>query len=253
MVEKVLPEYFEPKLIDNFKLLKPIYDFPETFFRDERDDRAPGVHWNSEDIQIAAYCSIPDPREEVEKILLSDAIEEILNTLTEREKLTIKMRFFENMTLEETGEYFNVTRTRIQQLESKALRKMRHPTRAKRLKPFLLEEYETREERLEREEKEKREKELAKQREIERDLKRQAKLLYEERQRKINEKNRIQEEKLYKLRQQECEKFNKENLQNYKDQKLFWKSHNPSYPGEYEVKLSNGLITKLKYDPYYNL
>ena len=65
----------------------------------------------------------------------------ILNTLTEREKRVLRLRFGIGdgypRTLEEVGSIFNVTRERVRQIEAKALRKLRHPTRSRRLKNFL--------------------------------------------------------------------------------------------------------------------
>jgi len=65
----------------------------------------------------------------------------VLKTLTPREEMVLKLRFGledgRNRTLEEVGKEFNVTRERIRQIEAKALRKLRHPSRSKRLKDFL--------------------------------------------------------------------------------------------------------------------
>lgn len=72
--------------------------------------------------------------------LLKDEIEKVLKLLTERESKVLRLRFGledgRNRTLEEVGKEFNVTRERIRQIESKALRKLRHPTKSKRLKDF---------------------------------------------------------------------------------------------------------------------
>ena len=72
---------------------------------------------------------------------LRDQTRKVLKTLTPREELVLKMRFGvgdgSEHTLEEVGRSFNVTRERIRQIESKALRKLRHPSRATKLKPFL--------------------------------------------------------------------------------------------------------------------
>ncbi len=72
---------------------------------------------------------------------LKDQTRKVLKTLSPREELVLKMRFGvgdgSEHTLEEVGRSFNVTRERIRQIESKALRKLRHPSRATRLKPFL--------------------------------------------------------------------------------------------------------------------
>jgi RNA polymerase primary sigma factor len=73
--------------------------------------------------------------------LLRDRIEEVLSTLTPREEKIVMYRFGigdgYSRTLEEVGEMFNVTRERVRQIEAKALRKLRHPVRSKRLRPFV--------------------------------------------------------------------------------------------------------------------
>ena len=81
------------------------------------------------------------PSEVAEERLLSDHVEEALQSLTTRERLVLKMRFGiddgSERTLEEVGQSFAVTRERIRQIESKALRKLRHPSRSRKLKAFL--------------------------------------------------------------------------------------------------------------------
>jgi RNA polymerase primary sigma factor len=73
--------------------------------------------------------------------LLKEQLSEVLSTLTSREKEVLKLRFGledgKARTLEEVGKNFNVTRERIRQIEAKALRKLRHPSRSKKLKDFL--------------------------------------------------------------------------------------------------------------------
>jgi len=73
--------------------------------------------------------------------LLKEQLEEVLDTLTEREEHVLRLRFglddVRTRTLEEVGQVFGVTRERIRQIEAKALRKLRHPSRSKRLKDFL--------------------------------------------------------------------------------------------------------------------
>ncbi|ANA82975.1 RNA polymerase, sigma 70 subunit, RpoD subfamily protein [Paenibacillus vortex V453] len=73
--------------------------------------------------------------------LLKEQLEEVLDTLTEREENVLRLRFGledgRTRTLEEVGQVFGVTRERIRQIEAKALRKLRHPSRSKRLKDFL--------------------------------------------------------------------------------------------------------------------
>ena len=89
---------------------------------------------------------IPDeditaPSDAASQVMLKEELEDVLKTLTEREAKVLKMRFgLEDgrmRTLEEVGRDFNVTRERIRQIEAKALRKLRHPSRSKRLKDFL--------------------------------------------------------------------------------------------------------------------
>lgn len=73
--------------------------------------------------------------------LLKEQLEEVLDTLTEREENVLRLRFGledgRTRTLEEVGQVFGVTRERIRKIEAKALRKLRHPSRSKRLKDFL--------------------------------------------------------------------------------------------------------------------
>ena len=70
------------------------------------------------------------------------ALEEVLSTLTEREQRVLRLRFGlddgQCRTLEEVGQIFGVTRERIRQIEAKALRKLRHPSRSRKLKDFLI-------------------------------------------------------------------------------------------------------------------
>ncbi len=83
----------------------------------------------------------PAPAEAASYTLLREQLEEVLHTLTPREEHVLKLRFgFEDgrtRTLEEVGKVFNITRERIRQIEAKALRKLRHPSRAKKLRDYL--------------------------------------------------------------------------------------------------------------------
>lgn len=83
----------------------------------------------------------PAPAEAASQILLREELGDVLSTLTEREEKVLRLRFGledgRNRTLEEVGKEFNVTRERIRQIEAKALRKLRHPSRSKKLKDFL--------------------------------------------------------------------------------------------------------------------
>ena len=93
-----------------------------------------------EDSKIADFIedeSIKSPTETATENMLREQLNAILETLTPREQKVIKLRYgledSHTRTLEEVGKEFNVTRERIRQIEAKALRKLRHPTRAKRL------------------------------------------------------------------------------------------------------------------------
>ncbi len=83
----------------------------------------------------------PSPSEQAADVLLREHIEEVMSTLTPREAKVLKLRFGlidgRMRTLEEVGREFMVTRERIRQIEAKALRKLRHPSRSKRLKDFM--------------------------------------------------------------------------------------------------------------------
>ena len=83
----------------------------------------------------------PAPSDVASHTLLKEQLDEVLSTLTPREEKVLKLRFGledgRSRTLEEVGKEFNVTRERIRQIEAKALRKLRHPSRSKRLKDFL--------------------------------------------------------------------------------------------------------------------
>ena len=83
----------------------------------------------------------PAPAEQASFMMLKEQLAEVLDTLTERERKVLVLRFgIEDgraRTLEEVGQSFGVTRERIRQIEAKALRKLRHPTRSKKLKDFL--------------------------------------------------------------------------------------------------------------------
>lgn len=83
----------------------------------------------------------PAPAEAASHTLLKEQLSDVLSTLTPREEKVLRLRFGledgRSRTLEEVGKEFNVTRERIRQIEAKALRKLRHPSRSKRLKDFL--------------------------------------------------------------------------------------------------------------------
>jgi RNA polymerase primary sigma factor len=98
---------------------------------------------DEEDTTIGSFVeddNTPGPADATSNTLLSEALSEILGTLTEREADVLRMRFgmFDGRThtLEEVGQIFGVTRERIRQIENKAIRKLRHPSRAKKIKDF---------------------------------------------------------------------------------------------------------------------
>ena len=85
--------------------------------------------------------NVPVPVDAAAYTLLREQLEEVLDTLTDREKKVLSLRFGledgRGRTLEEVGKEFNVTRERIRQIEAKALRKLRHPTRSRKLRDYL--------------------------------------------------------------------------------------------------------------------
>jgi RNA polymerase primary sigma factor len=96
------------------------------------------------DSNLGDFIEDPDasaPEDAAAHELLKEQMKDILDTLTEREENVIRLRFGiddgRTRTLEEVGKVFGVTRERIRQIEAKALRKLRHPSRSKRLKDFL--------------------------------------------------------------------------------------------------------------------
>ena len=83
----------------------------------------------------------PAPRDSAAHTLLREQLEEVMDTLTPREAMVLKLRFGledgKARTLEEVGKQFDVTRERIRQIEAKALRKLRHPSRSKKLRDYM--------------------------------------------------------------------------------------------------------------------
>lgn len=98
---------------------------------------------DEEDTTIGSFVeddNTPGPADATSNALLAEALSEILGTLTDREADVLRMRFgmydSRTHTLEEVGQIFGVTRERIRQIENKAIRKLRHPSRAKKIKDF---------------------------------------------------------------------------------------------------------------------
>ena len=85
--------------------------------------------------------NVPVPAEAAAQTLLKEQLDEVLDTLTDREQKVLRLRFGMNdgraRTLEEVGKEFDVTRERIRQIEAKALRKLRHPSRSRKLRDYL--------------------------------------------------------------------------------------------------------------------
>ncbi|NOR90191.1 MAG: RNA polymerase sigma factor RpoD, partial [Anaerolineales bacterium] len=85
--------------------------------------------------------SMPEPVDAAARVLLKEQVQSALSVLTERERQVLEMRFGlsdgKDYTLEEVGKHFQVTRERIRQIEAKALRKLRHPTRSRHLRDYL--------------------------------------------------------------------------------------------------------------------
>ena len=98
---------------------------------------------DEEDTSIGSFVEderTPGPADATSNALLAEALKEILDTLTEREADVLRMRFGmydgRTHTLEEVGQIFGVTRERIRQIENRAIRKLRHPSRAKKIRDF---------------------------------------------------------------------------------------------------------------------
>ena len=98
---------------------------------------------DEEDTTIGSFVeddNTPGPADATSNALLAEALGEILDTLTEREADVLRLRFGmhdgKTHTLEEVGQIFGVTRERIRQIENKAIRKLRHPSRAKKIRDF---------------------------------------------------------------------------------------------------------------------
>ncbi len=98
---------------------------------------------DEEDTTIGSFVeddNTPGPADATSNALLAEALSDILNTLTQREADVLRLRFGmydgKTHTLEEVGQIFGVTRERIRQIENKAIRKLRHPSRAKKIRDF---------------------------------------------------------------------------------------------------------------------
>ncbi len=97
-----------------------------------------------ENSQLGDFIEDEDAQEPIDaaaREMLRESVQNALAVLSERERQVLELRFGlidgKEHTLEEVGQFFNVTRERIRQIESKALRKLRHPTRSRQLRDFL--------------------------------------------------------------------------------------------------------------------
>ena len=98
---------------------------------------------DEEDTTIGSFVedeNMLGPAEATANMLLAEALDDLLGTLTEREAEVLRMRYGlydgRQHTLEEVGKMFGVTRERIRQIENKAIRKLRHPSRARKIRDF---------------------------------------------------------------------------------------------------------------------
>jgi RNA polymerase primary sigma factor len=100
-----------------------------------------GVEESSQLADFIEDETIPGPVDAASRQLLKEQVRSALNVLTDRERQVLEMRYGlkdgQDHTLEEVGQHFQVTRERIRQIEAKALRKLRHPTRSRQLRDYL--------------------------------------------------------------------------------------------------------------------
>jgi RNA polymerase sigma factor (sigma-70 family) len=124
----------------HFKIL-PEDMFPESLYSLELPDKVERSYASVELLPLLAAARMPtllsSPEEETEKIELKSVLEELLHTVTPREERIIRMRFGledgEEHTLNDVASVFNLTTERIRQIETRALRKLRHPSRSEKL------------------------------------------------------------------------------------------------------------------------
>jgi RNA polymerase primary sigma factor len=121
--------------VEEVEHLKKISQQPRSLSTPIGDDKETTLE------QFVSDINEPSLYDKVSREFLKDALNNVLNTLSPRERKVLSMRFGledgKPKTLEEVGAYFKVTRERIRQIEVKAIRKLKHPTRARKLKDFL--------------------------------------------------------------------------------------------------------------------
>lgn len=104
-------------------------------------DRPVGEEADSEYIDLISDKESPEPNEHANREMLREALEEAISNLTDREQQVLIWRFGliddTPCTLEEVGEKLGVTRERVRQIETKAIRRLRHPTRSNKLREYL--------------------------------------------------------------------------------------------------------------------
>jgi len=96
------------------------------------DDYAP-LFWKEEDYELEGVVDPKDLYQELYEREDQRIFEEVMKTLTQREQDVLYYRFWEELTLEQTGEKFNLSRERIRQIQFKAIRKLKHPARSTNL------------------------------------------------------------------------------------------------------------------------
>ena len=136
----------------DYEMLKKAFTIMEDCFKEDVDKA--GTPYIYHPVMVALQCNtteekvvgllhdvLEDHPEKVTIEMLKEELSQVLLTLTEREEKVLRLRFGlddgQCRTLEEVGQEFNVTRERIRQIEAKALRKLRHPSRSNKLKDFV--------------------------------------------------------------------------------------------------------------------
>ncbi|HBJ81534.1 MULTISPECIES: RNA polymerase sigma factor RpoD [Pseudothermotoga] len=149
-LNRITREYYQkhgeqPSLEELAKLMdKPVDKVEEILQASKETVSLEAPVGEDEDSTVGDFVAdenITSPKKEAMRMLMREELEKVLKTLNPREAMVLKMRYGlldgKAKTLEEVGQYFNVTRERIRQIEVKALRKLRHPSRSKYLKSLI--------------------------------------------------------------------------------------------------------------------